>query len=42
MVEDLRSEVEHNCKELERLQSGEAKRRGSEYVDGASGHQTTD
>jgi len=41
MVEDLRSEVEHNRKELERLGSGEARRRGSEYVAGASGDQTT-
>jgi len=41
MVEDLRSEVEHNRKELERLRSGEARRRGSEYVAGVSGHQTT-
>jgi len=41
MVEDLGSEVEHNRNELERLQSGEARRRGSGYVAGSSGHQKT-
>jgi len=41
MVEELKSEVEHNRKELERLQSGEDRKRGSECVGGASDHQTT-
>jgi len=41
MVEELKSEVENNRKELERLRSGEVRRRGSEYAAGVSGHQTT-
>ena len=41
MVEELKLEVKHNRKKLERLRNGEARRRGSEYAAGASGHQTT-
>ena len=33
--------MEHNRSELERLWSGEARRHGSEYAAGTSGHQTT-
>ena len=41
MVEELKSEVQRNRKELERLRSGEARRGGAGYAANASGHQTT-